>query len=174
MKKVKTDPTISHLVAVSNNSVIGVDNHLPWTLKADLQHFSIYTQKKTVVMGKNTFVAIGRALPNRKNIVMSTTMKSSDEVHVASSLQDALDFAELWNIESDLENEIVILGGGEIFNQTLYIANKLVITRVNCDIMGDVFYPKVDLSEWKMIDSLVYQSNSENEYEFTIETYLLK
>jgi len=174
VKQIETNPTISHLVAVSNNSVIGVDDHLPWTLKADLKHFSAYTQKKTVVMGKNTFVAIGHALPNRKNIVMSSTMKSFDEVHVASSLQDALDFAELWNIQINLENEIVIIGGGEIFNQTLNIANKLVITRVNCDIPGDVFYPKLDMSKWKITDSSVHQSDFENEYEFTIETYLLK
>ena len=174
MKKVKTDPTISHLVAVSNNSVIGVDNHLPWTLKADLKHLSAYTQKKAVIMGKNTFAAIGRALPNRKNIVISSKMKSLEDVQVVSSLKDALNFAESWNIQTNLKNEIVILGGGEVFNKTTKIVNKLVITRVDCDIMGDVFYPKIDLSEWEMIDSLVYQSNSENEYEFAIETYLLK
>ena len=125
-------------------------------------------------MGKNTFAAIGRALPNRKNIVISSKMKSLEDVQVVSSLKDALNFAESWNIQTNLKNEIVILGGGEVFNKTTNIVNKLVITRVDRDIMGDVFYPKIDLSEWEMIDSLVYQSNSENEYEFAIETYLLK
>lgn len=125
-------------------------------------------------MGKNTFLAIGCALPNRKNIVISSKMKSSEEVHVASSLKDALNFAESWNIRNYLENEIVIIGGGEVFNQTLDIANKLVITRVNCDIVGDVFYPNLDLSKWKIADSSFHQSDSENEYEFTIETYLLE
>ena len=125
-------------------------------------------------MGKNTFAAIGRALPNRKNIVISSKMKSLEDVQVVSSLKDALNFAESWNIQTNLKNEIVILGGGEVFNKTTNIVNKLVITRVDRDIMGDVFYPKIDLSEWEMIDSLVYQSNSENEYEFAIETYLLR
>jgi dihydrofolate reductase len=174
VKQVETVRIISHLVALSNNSVIGVDNNLPWTLKADLKHFSTYTQNKTVVMGKNTFLAIGYALPNRKNIVLSSKMKSSEEIHVASSLKDALSFAESWNIRNYLENEIVIIGGGEVFNQTLDIANKLVITRVNCDIVGDVFYPNLDLSKWKIADSSFHQSDSENEYEFTIETYLLE
>ena len=126
MKKVKTDPTISHLVAVSNNSVIGVDNHLPWTLKADLKHLSAYTQKKAIIMGKNTFAAIGRALPNRKNIVISSKMKSLEDVQVVSSLKDALNFAESWNIQNNLKNEIVILGGGEVFNQTTNIVNITV------------------------------------------------
>ena len=174
MKQVEPVRIISHLVALSNNSVIGVDNNLPWTLKADLKHFRTYTQNKTVVMGKNTFLAIGCALPNRKNIVISSKMKSSEEVQVASSLKDALNFAESWNIRNYLENEIVIIGGGEVFNQTLDIANKLVITRVNCDIVGDVFYPNLDLSKWKIADSSFHQSDSENEYEFTIETYLLE
>ena len=174
MKQVEPVRIISHLVALSNNSVIGVDNNLPWTLKADLKHFRTYTQNKTVVMGKNTFLAIGCALQNRKNIVISSKMKSSEEVHVSSSLKDALNFAESWNIRNYLENEIVIIGGGEVFNQTLDIANKLVITRVNCDIVGDVFYPNLDLSKWKIADSSFHQSDSENEYEFTIETYLLE
>jgi dihydrofolate reductase len=174
VKQVETVRIISHLVALSNNSVIGVDNNLPWTLKADLKHFSTYTQNKTVVMGKNTFLAIGYALPNRKNIVISSKIKSSEEVHVASSLKDALNFAESWNIRNDLENEIVIIGGGEVFNQTLDIVNKLVITRVNCYIVGDVFYPELDLTKWKITDSSFHESDSENEYEFTIETYSLE
>ena len=93
-------------------------------------------------MGKNTFAAIGRALPNRKNIVISSKMKSLEDVQVVSSLKDALNFAESWNIQNNLKNEIVILGGGEVFNQTTNIVNKLVITRVDCDIMGDVFIQK--------------------------------
>ena len=77
-------------------------------------------------MGKNTFAAIGRALPNRKNIVISSKMKSLEDVQVVSSLKDALNFAESWNIQNNLKNEIVILGGGEVFNQTTNIVNKLV------------------------------------------------
>ena len=81
-------------------------------------------------------------------------MKSLEDVQVVSSLKDALNFAESWNIQNNLKNEIVILGGGEVFNQTTNIVNKLVITRVDCDIMGDVFYPKIDLREWKIIDDV--------------------
>ena len=68
---------ISHLVALSNNSVIGVNNDLPWTLKRDLKHFSSYTQNKAIVMGRKTFDSIGRPLPNRQNIVISSSMLAS-------------------------------------------------------------------------------------------------
>ncbi len=108
---------ISHLVALSNNFVIGVNNDLPWKLKKDLQHFSAYTQNKAIVMGRKTYESIGRPLPNRKNIV-----------------------------------------------------NKLVLTRVECEINGDVFYPQIDLSDWKEISQESFKRDNENEYDFRIET----
>ena len=81
---------ISHLVALSNNNVIGGNNDLPWRLKKDLQHFSAYTQNKVIVMGRKTFESIGRPLPNRKNIVISTTISSTSEIQVANSLEQAI------------------------------------------------------------------------------------
>ena len=77
---------ISHLVAVSNNNVIGKNNDLPWKLKRDLQHFKNYTTGKTIVMGRKTFESIGRPLPNRRNIIISSTIKSIDGAEVFSSL----------------------------------------------------------------------------------------
>ena len=80
---------LSHLVALSNNLVIGVNNDLPWKLKKDLQHFSAYTQNKAIVMGRKTFESIGRPLPNRKNIVISSTLSSQDGIEILRNLGDS-------------------------------------------------------------------------------------
>ncbi len=82
---------ISHLVALSNNFVIGVNNDLPWKLKKDLQHFSAYTQNKTIVMGRKTFESIGRPLPNRKNIVISSTLNAQEGIDIVSSLDQGIE-----------------------------------------------------------------------------------
>ena len=142
---------ISHLVALSNNYVIGVNNDLPWKLKKDLQHFSAYTQNKAIVMGRKTFESIGRPLPNRKNIVISSTLSSTNEIQIVNSLEQAIAEATDWNKENNLFEEVVLIGGGYIFKESINLVNKLVLTRVNCDIDGDVFYPSIDFTEWSMI-----------------------
>ena len=163
---------ISHLVALSNNNVIGVDNDLPWKLKKDLQHFSAYTQNKVIVMGRKTFESIGRPLPNRKNIVISSTISSTREVQVVNSLEQAISEATYWNKENSLVEEVVLIGGGYIFRESINLVNKLVFTRVNCDISGDVFYPSIDLNKWRMISNESFKKDEENEYDFSVETYL--
>jgi dihydrofolate reductase len=163
---------ISHLVALSNNNVIGVDNDLPWRLKKDLQHFSAYTQNKVIVMGRKTFESIGRPLPNRKNIVISSTISSTSEVQVVNSLEQAISEARNWNRENSLVEEIVLIGGGYIFKDSINLVNKLVLTRVDCDINGDVFYPSIDLDKWRMISNESFIQDEDNEYEFSVETYL--
>ncbi len=135
---------ISHLVALSNNYVIGVNNDLPWKLKKDLQHFSAYTQNKVIVMGRKTFESIGRPLPNRKNIVISSTLSSTNEIQIVNSLEQAISEATDWNKENNLVEEVVLIGGGYIFKESINLVNKLVLTRVNCDIDGDVFYPRLE------------------------------
>ena len=163
---------ISHLVALSNNYVIGRNNELPWRLKKDLQHFSSYTQNKAIVMGRKTFESIGRPLPNRKNIVISSTISSTDEVHVVNSLEQAIVEANIWNKKNNLNEEVVLIGGGYIFKESINLVNKLVLTKVNCDIDGDVFYPLINLNEWKLVSSEPYNKDEENEYDFSVETYL--
>ena len=163
---------ISHLVALSNNNVIGVDNDLPWRLKKDLQHFSAYTQNKVIVMGRKTFESNGRPLPNRKNIVISSTISSTSEVQVVNSLEQAISEARNWNRENSLVEEIVLIGGGYIFKDSINLVNKLVLTRVDCDINGDVFYPSIDLDKWRMISNESFIQDEDNEYDFSVETYL--
>ena len=161
---------ISHLVALSNNFVIGVNNDLPWKLKKDLQHFSAYTQNKAIVMGRKTYESIGRPLPNRKNIVISSSLESQEDLEVVPNLNQAIEVASQWNKDNSAGEEIVLIGGGYVFEESKNIVNKLVLTRVECEINGDVFYPQIDLSDWKKISQESFKRDSENEYDFRIET----
>ena len=161
---------ISHLVALSNNFVIGVNNDLPWKLKKDLQHFSTYTQNKAIVMGRKTFESIGRPLPKRKNIVISSSLESQEGLEVVPNLNQAIEVASQWNKDNLAGEEIVLIGGGYVFEESKNIVNKLVLTRVECEINGDVFYPQIDLSDWKEISQESFKRDSENEYDFRIET----
>tara|TARA_Y100000768_G_scaffold381176_1_gene359419 strand:+ start:298 stop:801 length:504 start_codon:yes stop_codon:yes gene_type:complete len=158
---------ISHVVALSNNNVIGVNNDLPWNLKKDLAHFKNYTTNKIILMGRKTYESIGRPLPNRINFVVSNTLKNIKGAHVFKSTEEALSKAKNLCDEADYK-EIVIIGGGYLFRETLEITNKLVLTRVNCDIDGDVYYPEIDLENWKEISSEVYKKDSDNEYDFKV------
>ena len=163
---------ISHLVALSNNFVIGVNNDLPWRLKKDLQHFSAYTQNKAIVMGRKTYESIGRPLPNRKNIVISSTLNDQEGIDIVSSLDKGIELADQWNKLNTESNEVVLIGGGYVFEESKNIVNKLVLTKVNCEIDGDVFYPKIDLSNWEKISTESFKHDSENEYDFSVETFV--
>ena len=163
---------ISHLVAVSNDLVIGVDNDLPWNLKDDLAHFKKYTLNKIIIMGRKTFESIGRPLPNRINYVISRTVKKIDGANVFDNLEDAMLAAEKHNGEMGIINEIVIIGGGYLFKETLPVMNKLVITKVDCNVLGDIYYPKVEMEKFKLVNSESYTKNLDNDYDFKIEEYI--
>lgn len=163
---------ISHLVALSNNFVIGVNNDLPWKLKKDLQHFSSYTQNKAIVMGRKTYESIGRPLPNRKNIVISSSLNAQEGIEIVSSLDQGIEVAKQWNKAKAKIEEIVLIGGGYVFEESKNMVNKLILTRVDCDIVGDVFYPKIDFSSWEKISVELFEQDDENEYDFSIETFV--
>jgi dihydrofolate reductase len=162
---------ISHVVAMSNNQVIGVNNDLPWNLKDDLAHFKRYTTGKTIVMGRKTFESIGRALPNRVNYVISSTLSEIEGVSIFKTLDDAMEAAKAHNIENNISNEIAIIGGGYLFRDSINTFNKLVLTKVDCSIEGDVFYPDVDFSNWELVSSESFLKDKDNQYNFSIETY---
>ena len=162
---------ISHVVALSNNNVIGVDNNLPWNLKTDLNHFKNYTTNKIIVMGRKTFESIGRPLPNRLNFVVSRTIGEIENAFVFKSTKEAIDAAKKKCLDDENYNEIVIIGGGYLFKDTLEITNKLVLTNVDCDINGDVYYPDIDFKLWKEKSSENFSRNEDNDYNFTVKVY---
>ena len=162
---------ISHLVAVSNDLVIGADNDLPWSLKDDLAHFKKYTQNKVIIMGRKTYESIGRPLPNRINYVISRTIEKIDGANVFNNLEDAMKHAEKYNHEEGITNEIVIIGGGYLFEETSSIVNKLIISKVDCNVSGDIYYPQIDMRGWKLVTSESFKKNLENDYDFRVKEY---
>ena len=165
------DLIISHVVAMSNNWVIGVNNDLPWSLKDDLAHFKKYTTGKIMIMGRKTYESIGRPLPNRVNYVISSTLKDIEGVSIFTSLEDAIEAAKIYNLDQDIANEVAIIGGGYLFRDSIHSFNKLVLTRVDCSIDGDVYYPEIDFSNWELISSDEFLKNEDNQYDFAVETY---
>ena len=161
---------ISHVVALSNNNVIGVDNDLPWSLKTDLSHFKKYTTNKIIIMGRKTYESIGKPLPNRVNYVVSQTINEIEGAIVCNSTENAIESAKELCSKENL-NEIVIIGGGYLFRDTLPITNKLIITRVDCNIDGDVFYPDIDLGNWKILESNKFLKDTDNDYDVEVITY---
>ena len=158
--------SISIIVAMTNNRVIGKDNEMPWHLSDDLKNFKKLTLGKTVIMGRLTYDSIGKPLPNRKNIVLSRSLKDK-KVDVLSNVEEALEV-------TSAEEEVFIIGGQDIYSQTIKKATKLYITMIDCEIKGDKFFPNIDLSEWKIIDSLAYSKGEFNSHAFTAKVFIKK
>ena len=158
--------TISIIVAMTNNRVIGKDNEMPWHLSDDLKNFKKLTLGKTVIMGRLTYDSIGKPLPNRKNIVLSRSLKDK-KVNVLSNVEEALEV-------TSAEEEVFIIGGQDIYLQTIKKATKLYITMIDSEIEGDKFFPNIDLSDWKIINSLAYSKGEFNSHDFTAQVYIKK
>ena len=156
---------ISIIVAASTNNVIGVQGELPWKISDDLKRFKELTMGKPIVMGRLTWESIGRPLPGRQNIVITRQPGFSAEgCDVVSSPVAALDIA------GDAE-EIMIIGGGQIYDLFLPKAGRLHITRVITEIEGDAFFPAIDAGSWELIDSEAFAASEANEFAFEFRTY---
>jgi dihydrofolate reductase len=145
-------PRIVLVAAVAENGVIGRDGGMPWRLPGDLKHFKRTTLGKPVVMGRRTFDSIGRKpLPGRPNIVL-TRDKSfrADGVAVAATLDDALQIAER-EAETSNAEEIAIIGGSTLYEETLPRANRLYLTEVHTSLDGDVRFPEIDRAAWREV-----------------------
>jgi dihydrofolate reductase len=155
---------ISIIVATAENGVIGKDNQLLWKLSADLKQFRILTTGHSVIMGRKTFESIGRPLPNRTNIVISRQkdLTLPEGVFKMNSLEKAIEFAQ-----NQVGNEeIFIIGGGNIYEQALDLTDKIYLTEVKASIEGDAFFPKIDMNDWKEISRISHSKDNKNEYDF--------
>ncbi|HEY9396857.1 MAG TPA: dihydrofolate reductase [Burkholderiales bacterium] len=136
---------ISLLVAVADNGVIGRDNQLPWHLPADLKRFKRLSVGKPIVMGRKTWDSLGRPLPDRRNIVVTRNPDfQAPGAEVVTSLDDAIKRA------GDAE-EIVVIGGGEIFKLSLPIADRIYYTHVRANVEGDAYFPDIDWNQWQAV-----------------------
>lgn len=140
--------SVAMIAAVSRNGVIGVDNQLPWYLPEDLKFFKRMTQGKPLVMGRRTFASIGRALPGRLNIVITRDDGFEAEgVRVCHDLDEALALADHQAIIDGVE-EVMVMGGGEVYAQAMPRASRLYLTEVDVEVVGDARFPPIDRSCW--------------------------
>ena len=162
---------LSSIVAASLNHGIGKDNQLPWHLPADLKFFKSTTMGCPVVMGRKTFQSIGRTLPGRKNVVITRDKTfNADKVFdiiLASSLEEAIH-----NLQS--EKEIFIIGGGEIFKQSIDKLDAIYLTVVNTSIEADVFFPEIDPSKFELIWEEKHKADEKNIFDYTFQKYIRK
>ncbi len=133
--------TLSLIVAMTKNRVIGKDNKMPWHLPADLAWFRHHTTGKPVIMGRKTFAGIGRALPKRTNIVLSRSPFEHEGIIWKDSFESAVDFVRDFD-------EVMLIGGGELFKQYLPQADKLYLTEIQTELEGDTFFPLFNRDEW--------------------------
>ena len=134
---------------MARNRVIGRNGDLPWQLPADLRHFKSVTMGKPIIMGRKTFEAIGRPLPGRKNIVVTRRANFiSDGVLISNNLTAAIALGKAIASEDNVD-EIMVIGGGEIYAKALSDAERLYLTEVHADIDGDTFFPALDRGLWR-------------------------
>lgn len=155
---------ISIIVATAENNVIGKDNQLLWKLSVDMKQFKALTTGHSIIMGRKTFESIGRALPNRTNIVISrqSNFVLPEGVLQANSLENAMEMAQN---EAESE-EIFIIGGGNVYKQALHITEKIYLTEVKASLEGDAFFPKLDAAEWTETSRISHAKDEKNEYDF--------
>jgi len=157
---------LSMIVAHADNRIIGKDNDMPWHLPADLAYFKKTTLGKPVIMGRKTYYSIGRPLPGRLNIVISRdTSLQIDGVEVVQSVEQALTLA------GDVE-EIMVIGGGAIYQHCLPKADRLYITHIDASIDGDTQFPAYDLvDDWQAVSEDVFLPDEKNAYKLTFKVY---
>jgi dihydrofolate reductase len=153
-------PKLSIIVAMSSNRVIGVNNSLPWHLSEDLKHFKTLTTGHTIIMGRKTYESIGKPLPNRRNIVISRNLNAFyGGVEVVHSLEDAFS-------TSSNDKEVFIIGGSNIYEQSLHLVEHLYITEIKKAFEGDAFFPEIDKSLWTESARETHTSSDGLEFSF--------
>lgn len=165
---------ISLVAAASENNVIGKNNQLLWSLPNDTRFFKNTTWAMPVIMGSKTFASLNNIpLTGRFNIVVTrhpgSIRSAGGAVRVAGSLQEALQTAE----EADTK-EVFVIGGGQIYNEALPIANKIVLTRVHATLDGDAFFPAFSETEWTLSSRLDFPADEKHKYAYSFEVWIRK
>jgi dihydrofolate reductase len=154
------DNRITLVAALGTNRVIGVNNQLPWRLPADLKLFKTLTTGKTIIMGRKTFDSIGRPLPKRRNVILSRSGFKQGDLEVFTSIDQALDALPA-------DDEIMVIGGGEIYRQCVPKASRLALSVVHTSIEGDAWFPVINSRQWRLFESRSFKADSSNQFDFT-------
>ena len=156
---------VSIIVAMGRNRVIGKDNSLIWHLPADLKHFKETTMGRPVIMGRKTFESVGKPLPGRTNIIVTRRKDyRAQGCLAAGSVEQALELVAG-------EPEVFIAGGGEIYRQSLPLADRMYITIIDHDFEGDTFFPEFSVKKWKISQEIYHPADDRNKYPMVFRIY---
>ena len=159
---------VSVVVAIAENNAIGKDNQLLWHLPADLKHFKQITTGHTIIMGRKTYDSIGKPLPNRRNIVITRNKDLQiPGVEVTTNIEEALALCAA-------TEEVFIIGGAEIYKSTMYITDRIYLTRVHQPYEADAFFHEIDFNLWNETDVEKHLPDEKNHVAYTFSTLLRK
>lgn len=156
------------IVASSDNNVIGKDNTLIWNIKDDLKRFKGLTKGNTIIMGRKTYESIGKPLPGRTNIILSRSHKLIKGCIVVHSIKEALD-------KCDINREVFIIGGSQIYKQSLNYCNKIFLTKVHSEFEGDSYFlseKEIKMHGFEETKREEYKKDDSNEYHFSFIEFL--
>jgi dihydrofolate reductase len=164
-RKTVTRKTVTVVAALARNRAIGWRGRMPWHLPGELRHFRETTMGKPIVMGRKTFAAIGRALPGRQNIVVTRDPRFRAEgCQAAASLDEAIELAE--------GDEVLVIGGGELYRQALPMASRMVLTLVDSEPEADTWFPRWNAAEWRVVSRRAVAADARNPFAFEIVEYI--
>jgi len=159
------------VLAMSRNGVIGDNNQLPWNLPSDLKRFKETTIGHPIVMGRKTFESIGRPLPGRDNIVLTRSAQFADEnVHGVSSLEEGLALAQKFADKRGVD-EVMIIGGGDVFEQMRGAAEKIHLTTVQTNLEGDTVFRPLEPENWQLVSSQEVSAGPKDSADFVAQVY---
>jgi dihydrofolate reductase len=159
---------ITIVAAAAENNALGKDNDLIWRLPDDFKRFKALTSYHHIIMGRKTFESFPKPLPNRKHVVVTRQENYKNEtIEVVHSLEEAIQF-------SSTEDQVFIIGGGEIYKQALPFANKIELTRVHGEFEADAFFPEIDEEKWDLVNSEFHDKDEKHKYSFSYLTYTKK
>ena len=164
MSAVPRKPLVSQVVAMARDGVIGRDNAMPWHLPDDLKHFKTLTMGKPMLMGRKTFAAIGKPLPGRTSLVLTRDPSwQAPNVIAVRSLDEA--FQKIGDTP-----ELCVVGGAEIYRLTLPLTQRIHLTRIHANILGDTVFPALDVSEWRETERVEHPADERHAYAMTFST----
>jgi dihydrofolate reductase len=166
------EPSVIFVVAMAENRVIGKDNAMPWHVRSDLKRFKALTWGKPMIMGRKTFQSIGKALPGRESIVITSDPEFRAEgAHIVHSTEAALERARQLTVELR-SDEIAVIGGGEIFRQMLGEAHRIHVTEIHARPEGDAFFPELDPGQWVEESREKHAAGEKDDYAYSFVEYV--
>lgn len=158
---------ITLVAALAENNAIGLNNDLLWHLPDDFKHFKALTSGHYIIMGRKTFESFPKPLPNRTHLIITrqTGYTAPEGCFVFSSLTEALDYAKE-------QEEVFVIGGGEIYTQSLPFADKLELTRVHATFDADTFFPEFDTQVWQLEKTTMHEKDEKHAFSFTFQTFI--